>query len=56
MREFQIGDYVVSSSDDGIIKIYDAAIDYYIVMDSQNQARLIANAILKICQEKESKE
>ena len=56
MSEFQIGDYVVSVNDDGVIEIYDAAIDSYIVIDSENQAILIANTILKICQEKESKE
>ena len=44
------GDYVVSVDADGVIEIYDAAIDSYIVIDSENQAILIANAILKICE------
>ena len=50
MSEFKIGDYVVSVDADGVIEIYDAAIDSYIVIDSENQAILIANAILKICE------
>ena len=52
----KIDGYDVESIGYGFISIFDCSTLDLLVIDTPEQARLIANAILKICQDKDGEE